>query len=162
MQGIFILRTFASQNQKENYMKKHDIDKLVQRAEKREMRRKNKNIYAKQKKEEADARRKTAKKWQSLEKTKSYKKTVLKFYCDKMTDELKDELFDGILISLKKRNEEKSIAVKQRIIRRVVEKKLAQSTHRFMNRTEDMLTNSTVRSCVRRSMKTIKRYQMCM
>lgn len=46
--------------------------------------------------------------------------------------ELKEELFDGILLCLKGINDKKSYPAQKRLVRRIVEKRMAQAVHHAM------------------------------
>ena len=65
---------------------------------------------------EANARRKIAKSWALLAKGVKYKKAAIKESCDRLTQILEDELFDGILLNLHGRNGMKSYSCQKRIL----------------------------------------------
>ncbi len=111
---------------------------------------------------EAQARRKEAKHWQSVTSTMRYKKATTKASSRKVTRMVIDDVFEGILLNLHPKNQDKSMAVQMRILRRIVEKRQAQTTHRLMGRSRGLLTHHTAEVCICQSMNDIRTYQMCM
>lgn len=110
---------------------------------------------------EANARRKVAKSWSLLAKGVRYRKAAAKESCDRLTQILEEELFDGILLNLSGRNGMKSYTCQKRILRRIVEKRQAQSAHRFAGRSGNMFTKQLQRYCASQSLNCLKRYQLC-
>jgi hypothetical protein len=110
---------------------------------------------------EANARRKVAKSWALLAKGVKYRKAAAKESCDRLTQILEDELFDGILLNLSGRNGMKSYTCQKRILRRIVEKRQAQSAHRLAGRSCNMFTRQLQRYCTSQSLDCLKRYQLC-
>lgn len=109
---------------------------------------------------EANARRKVAKSWALLVKGVKYRKAAAKESCDRLTLLLEEELFDGILLNLSGRNGMKSYACQKRILRRIVEKRQAQSAHRLAGRSGNMFTKQLQRYCASQSLGCLQRYQL--
>ena len=110
---------------------------------------------------EANARRKVAKSWELVARGVNYRKAAAKESCGRLTQILEEELFDGIFLNLKGRNGMKSYACQKRILRRIVEKRQAQSAHRLAGRSGDMFTRQLQRYCASQSLDCLKRYQLC-
>lgn len=102
---------------------------------------------------EAKIRRKIAKRWDMIARGGSYQKACSREYCQCETSELKDELFDGILINLREKNSKKSYSRQKRILRRIVEKRQAQIVHHIVGKTESRFSNYMSRHCISMSMK---------
>lgn len=90
--------------------------------------------------------------WLRVESTERYRNNVALVTCCKITESLKLELFDGVSIVLNERNSNKSDKIKKRIMRRIVEKRQAQATHKKLGRTEDLFVPNIERSNVSRCM----------
>ena len=110
---------------------------------------------------EANARRKVAKSWALVAQSVKYRKATVKESCDRLTQILEDELFDGILLNLSGRNGMKSYTCQKRILRRIVEKRQAQSAHRLAGRSGNMFTRQLQRYCASQSLNSLRRYQLC-
>lgn len=110
---------------------------------------------------EANARRKVAKNWELVARSVKYRKAAAKESCGRLTQILEEELFDGILLSLKGRNGMKSYACQKRILRRIVEKRQAQSAHRRAGRSGNRFTKQLQLYCASQSLDHLKRYQLC-
>lgn len=110
---------------------------------------------------EANARRKVAKSWALVAQSVKYRKAAVKESCDRLTQILEEELFDGILLNLSGCNGMKSYSCKKRILRRIVEKRQAQSAHRRVGRTDSRYTNHIFRECVKKSLRDLRHFQMC-
>ena len=111
--------------------------------------------------EEANARRKVAKSWALVTRGVKYRKAAAKESCDRLTLLLEEELFDGILLNLNGRNGMKSYSCQKRILRRIVEKRLAQSAHRLAGRSGNRFTKQLLRYCANQSLDCLKHYQLC-
>lgn len=98
----------------------------------------------KRKEAEAKARRKVAMAWKRKGETLRYRTAVVKELCGQSMAELKNELFDGILLCLKGRNSKKSLTVQKRLVRRIVEKRMAQAIHRAMEHERGYVTASQI------------------
>ena len=116
---------------------------------------------SKRRKAEANARRKVAKNWDGLSRGLRYQKAAAREACAVTTLNLIDELFDGILLDLNERNRNKSHNAQQRILRRIVEKRQAQSTHRRVRRSTGALARHLRRSCANMSMRQLSSYMYC-
>ena len=110
---------------------------------------------------EANARRKVAKSWELVAKGFKYRKAAAKESCGRLTQILEEELFDGIILNLKGRNGMKSYACQKRILRRIVEKRQAQSAHRRAGRSGNRFTKQLQHYCASQSLDCLKRYQLC-
>lgn len=110
---------------------------------------------------EANARRKVAKSWALVSQGIKYRKAAVKESCDRLTLVLEEELFDGILLNLNGRNGKRSYPCQKRILRRIVEKRQAQSAHRRAGRSDDMFTRQLQRYCASQSLDCLRRYQQC-
>lgn len=139
-------------------MKKYDIESvmnLVSKSEKRNMQKPTR------KQVEANARRKVVKAWTKLANGAKYQKAAIKAVCERTTLQMEEELFDGILLNLRDKNNVKSYSAQKRILRRIVEKRQAQQTHGKIGRTEDRFSSHISRYCVSKIMNDLKSYQMC-
>lgn len=116
---------------------------------------------AKTKKKEAKARRKLAKRWDIISNGIAYKKASVKEFSRRTTLLMEEQLFDGIFLELKCCNEDISYMAKQRMLRRIIEKKQAQAVHRQIGRTDDRFSGFMKRQSFRRSYKEICNYQRC-
>ena len=110
---------------------------------------------------EANARRKVAKSWALLAKGVKYRKAAAKESCDRLTLLLEEELFDGMFLNLSGRNGMKSYSCQKRILRRIVEKRQAQSAHRLAGRSGNRFTKQLQHYCASQSLDCLKRYQQC-
>lgn len=86
---------------------------------------------------EARARRKVNEDWQRVESTGKYRKAVARGAGWNTTDRIADEVLDGIFLSLKVRDEEKSVSEQKRLLRRIVEKRQAQAIHTKTRKSRD-------------------------
>ena len=77
----------------------------------------------------AKARRKVNEDWQRVESTCKYREAAVRRAGWNTTDRIANEILDGILLSLNTRNREKSASEQKRLLRRIVEKRQAQSVH---------------------------------
>lgn len=112
-------------------------------------------------KKEASVRRRNTKKWDFMVHHINYQKAAVKASYRQKTVQLKEVLFDGIFLDLHERNENKSYSYQKRILRRIVEKRQAQSTRRRIGRTEDKLANHLIRHYTSKCMKDLQRYHSC-
>lgn len=92
----------------------------------------------KNKKAEANARRKTNKSWEKMEHTPRYRSASAKDVCGTITKKIEVEVLDGILLNLNIKSQAKPASVQNRILRRIVEKRQAQANHKKYGRTEDL------------------------
>lgn len=92
----------------------------------------------KNKKAEANARRKVNKSWEKVEHTPRYRSASAKYVCDTITRKIEIEVLDGILLNLSIKSQTKSPSIHNRILRRIVEKCQAQANHKKFGRTEDL------------------------
>lgn len=121
--------------------------------------RKNRKVTRKQ--AEANARRKVAKEWAVLAHGVKYQKAATKESCKRTTLLMEEELFDGILLNLREKNSKKSYHAQKRILRRIVEKRQAQQTHRSVGRSKDCFSRHMLRHCISKSMNDLYHFQLC-
>ena len=98
----------------------------------------NQKQQVKSKKAEANARRMVNKSWEKVEHTPRYRSASAKEMCDTITKKIEVEVLDGILLNLSIKSQTKSANVQNRILRRIVEKRQAQASHKKHARTEDL------------------------
>jgi 3-deoxy-D-arabino-heptulosonate 7-phosphate (DAHP) synthase len=110
---------------------------------------------------EANARRKVAKSWVLLAKGVKYQKAAAKESCDRLTHLMEEELFNGILFNLSERNSMKPYTYQKRILRRIVEKRHAQSAHRIAGRSNKGFTKQLQRYYTSQSLGCLKHYLLC-
>ncbi len=122
---------------------------------------KNKSFMEKRSKKEANARREIAERWDHLSQGGKYKRAAAKESSIRSLQQVKDEFFDGILLSLHKYSD-KSGSVQKRILRRIVEKRQAQSVCKRVGRTNDRFASYLLKHCTSISMNEIKRYRFAM
>lgn len=87
------------------------------------------SIKARSKSKEAKAHRIVNEEWQRLEATGKYRKAAAKSIGWNTTDKIADEVLDGILLNLNKRNSEKPASEQRKLFRHIVEKRQAQAIH---------------------------------
>jgi hypothetical protein len=85
----------------------------------------------KQRKAEADAHRRTNKRWERVETSDRYRKAATEELCNVTTNKIEIEVLDGILLNLNIRSKMKPSKVQDRILRRIVEKRQAQEAWAF-------------------------------
>lgn len=107
-------------------------------------------------------RRNLNKKWKCVEKMRIYRQALAKNACDGIISEILGECFDGIILQLNERNELKSYSVKKRLLRRIIEKRQAQSIHKTIGRTDNRLGRFKGIESVSNSVENIRRYQFCL
>lgn len=95
---------------------------------------------------EAKARRKVNEDWQRIESTGKYHKAATRGAGWNTTDRIADEVLDGIFLSLNARNDEKSVSVQKRLLRRIVEKRQAQAIHAKTRNSRDRKTAIAIKS----------------
>lgn len=113
------------------------------------------------KRTQANARRRVAEAWARTEKCMSYKRAAVRETYKHTTDDIKDELFDGILISMSPRNSHKGIGAQMRVLRRIAEKRQAQAAYRYIGRSADLLTERITSACGKNCIRELRRYQRC-
>lgn len=114
-----------------------------------------------QREKEANARRKVAQHWSRLSQSCKYQIAATKEASKRMTLLLEESLFDGILLNLKERNKIKSYNVQKRVLRRIVEKRQAQSNYRVIKRTCDRFSAHLLCFNYSESMNELNRFQYC-
>lgn len=103
-----------------------------------------------------------AKAWESVSKMACYKYASARESNRKIISDAKEVLYDGILLSLNHRNNDKSSSVQQRLLRRIIEKRQAQAIHRIAGRSQGRLVRRMTRAYSSRCMLKLYRYQNCM
>lgn len=114
---------------------------------------------AKQKEAEANARRKVAKSWAFLGAGNKYRKAAVGESCSRITSEIKENFINGIFFDFCEKNSTKSANVQKRLIRRIVEKRQAQASHRRTGHTQDLFASYLVRECCSKCMDEINRFR---
>ena len=140
---------------------KNNNEKTVMNSSKKANKKMRQKANQKRIQTEANARRKVAKSWALVAQSVKYRKAAAKESCDRLTQILEDELFDGILLNLSGRNSMKSYTCQKRILRRIVEKRQAQKAYRRIGRTESCYANYILRECTNKSMNDLQHYQRC-
>lgn len=112
-------------------------------------------------KSEAKARRKANAQWKCLTHHPKYQAAAVRDSSSRTTQLLEEELFDDFFLSLHEHNSVKSYNEQKRILRRIVEKRQAQSTRRRTNRTDDRFVSHLQRHSTSQSMSDLHRYQLC-
>ncbi len=111
----------------------------------------------KQRKAEADARRRTNKRWERVETSNRYRKAAAEELCNVTTNKIEVEVLDGILLNLNIRSQVKPSRVQDRILRRIVEKRQAQASHKKHGRSEDLTMAHITLTCTSKCMKDIRK-----
>lgn len=117
----------------------------------------NQKQVMKNKKAEANARRKLNKSWEKVESTPRYRSASAKEVCDTITKKIEIEVLDGILLNLSIRSQTKPTNVQNRILRRIVEKRQAQANHKKHGRTEDLTSIHISIASTSRCMEVIRK-----
>lgn len=112
-------------------------------------------------KAEAEARRKIAKDWERLSHSAKYQKSAAKMSSKNLTQTLKEELFDGIFLDFRGDMAKRSYRCQKRNLRRIVEKRQAQSMHRIVGRSGDRYAAHMVHHFVGKSMSQLSRHMWC-
>ena len=90
--------------------------------------------------------------WKNAEKDPKYRKAVTKYAYRSTTKKIVAEVLDGIFLELNEKSQEKSSSVQNRILRRIVEKRQAQTVHRISGNLHDMkaqhLAKSMTSECI--------------
>lgn len=105
----------------------------------------------KKRKAEANARRKVNEYWEKVEEGLNYKRAAVKQACKNATGTIRNECFDGMTLHLNPRSESKSYSSQKRILRRIVEKRQAQSIHHAIGRTINRFSNRMRACCISES-----------
>ena len=89
---------------------------------------------------------KVNKMWKSAEQNPRYRRAVAKEAYRNTTKRIVSEVLDGIFLNLNEKSQEKSSKVQNRILRRIVEKRQAQTVHRINGNVHDMKTQYQAKS----------------
>lgn len=111
----------------------------------------------KQKKVEADARRRTNKRWERVEKSDRYRKAATEELCNVTINKIEIEVLDGIFLNLSIKSQVKPARVQDRILRRIVEKRQAQANHKKHGHSKDLTTMHTTLTCTSKCMEDIRK-----
>ncbi|MCQ7926303.1 hypothetical protein NP234_24260 [Salmonella enterica] len=74
--------------------------------------------------------------WKTMGFFKSFRRAAIKEAAWATSDRIADEVLDGIFLNLNGRNADKSAAEQRKLLRRIVEKRQAQTIHAKMGRGE--------------------------
>lgn len=110
---------------------------------------------------EANARRKVNDSWEEISQSKRYKDAKMKDSCQRITQTIKEEMFDGTLLNLEERSRNKSYSTQKRILRRIVDKRQAQSVFHTTGRTENMFRKFQSKRSMSLIMNEIHKHQFC-
>lgn len=108
---------------------------------------------------EANARRKVNEKWKHVASLRCYQWAATREGCRNITAMIQEECFDGILLQLYERSSSKSYQSQKRLLRRIVEKRQAQSIHRTIGRTNDRFINHIKNHSISRSVNDLNRFR---
>jgi hypothetical protein len=108
----------------------------------------------------AKARRKVNNTWQFVESSRKYRTAVRIESYKTTTRKIQEEVMDGILLNLHERNSEKSYSVQMRLLRRIVEKRQAQTNHRKSGRSSDRLSTRANTFNARQCMTDLRNLRM--
>lgn len=97
--------------------------------------------------------RKLAKKWAMIGSGIGYKRAAIREATRNVEKRIKEETFDGFLLSLSEKYCYKSIAMQKRILRRIIEKRQAQAVHRYLGHGDDRLPETLSLACSKICMK---------
>lgn len=112
-------------------------------------------------KAEADARRKIAQDWERLSRSARYQKSAAKMSSRNLTQVLKEEVFDGIFLNFRGDMAKRSYRCQKRNLRRIVEKRQAQSMHRIVGRSGDRYAAHMLHHFVGKSMTQLRNHMLC-
>ena len=105
--------------------------------------------------------RNVARSWAIVGNSMRYKRAAVKEVSWNSLDDIKVEVFDGILITLSPHNSGKSLNVQKRLLRRIVEKRQAQIAHRYIGHTEDLTASHIASAYSSKCMMMLLQYQNC-
>jgi len=112
------------------------------------------------KRAKANARRKINKRWKYVEVSARYCQAAFEQLRSIITNKIEMEVLDGIFLNLKVKSQVEPSHVQERILRRIVEKRLAQASHKIHGRSKDLTTTYVNLTCTSKCMEDIrnKRY----
>lgn len=113
------------------------------------------------KKTETNARRRIAESWHRVGSSKKYRRAAMREAYFSILSEIKEELFDGIFISLSPRYDNKSRMQQKRVVRRIVEKRQAQAAFKLYGHTENLQYAHEAASYSKRCVRNLHRYCNC-
>lgn len=105
--------------------------------------------------------RNVARSWAIVGNSMRYKRAAVKEASWNSLDDIKVEVFDGILITLSPHNSGKSLNVQKRMLHRIVEKRQAQIAHRYMGHTDDLTASHLASVYISKCMEMLHQYQNC-
>lgn len=105
--------------------------------------------------------RNVARSWAIVGNSMRYKRAAVKEASWNSLDDIKVEVFDGILVTLSPHNSGKSLNVQKRLLRRIVEKRQAQIAHRYIGHTEDLTASHIASAYSSKCMMMLHQYQNC-
>ena len=86
-----------------------------------------------------------------------HRKAATEELCNVTTNKIEIEVLDGILLNLNIRSKMKPSKVQDRILRRIVEKRQAQASHKKHGRSEDLTSMHITLACTSKCMKDIRK-----
>ena len=104
---------------------------------------------------------KEMKAWDKVSRSKRYKKAVARDLCQNVTAGVIQECLDGVCLNLSEENSLRSDAAQKRILRRIVEKRQAQATHRRVGRTGNLFSAHLEKTCCSDCMTEINIHRFC-
>lgn len=151
----------SKKNQIETEMLLSLTTKSIDKMSKRDPKKGRQMLKLKRQLIEANARRRVNRKWEVIEHGNRYKVAQSRKACRLTTLQLEEELFDGHIMRLDNRNQDKSYPAQKRIMRRIVEKRQAQQVHKNFGRTESRHGAHMESYCISHSLQQLYRWQMC-
>lgn len=101
--------------------------------------------------------KKWAKTWKRVGSRIAYQRAAAKASCHRTTEHIENEFFDGIFLNLRC-SENKSYNMQKRILRRIVEKRQAQSAYHSVRHSQSRFSEQLTRHCVSVSMGALRRF----
>jgi hypothetical protein len=109
------------------------------------------------KRAKTNARQKTNKRWKYVEASARYCQAAIGQLCSVITNKIEMEVLDGIFLNLKVKSQVKPSHVQERILRRIIEKRLAQASHKIHGRPENLTTIHVTRTSTSKCMEDIRK-----
>lgn len=134
---------------------KNQMTSATKKNKKRKSHNQHQELVMRSKQAEANARREVNRRWQELESTPRYRKAAAAEACQTATKRVKEEVLDGILLSLNEKHQAKSASVQNRMLRRIVEKRQAQASCKANGRTDDLVLKRICMTNTSRCLKSI-------
>lgn len=119
-------------------------------------------IFHKRVESKAKVRRRIIKAWTVVGRGMRYKRAAVRESYKGTVQDIENEMFDGIILSLSPRNSDKGINVQMRLLRRIVEKRQSQAVRRHFGHSEDLSANHTATANSKRCMRELRKFQNCL